>query len=261
MSITTMQRPPLDWRGRLRVALATRWAAILVSLIIAAPLFAIAAPRLMAEILLVPARITLEELRQGAPVSDAVLEEAARSLAGGLRFAPGNGRLYTDRAWVLLLQAERAGFTSAKGRALLEQARQELESGLSRDPANGFGWVRLAMAQLAVVGKMTPESRAALEMSYATTPFEPNLMRLRVEIAFTYYDELDPTLRARAAQDIAFLWSRSWDDEKAIMSFACRSNRAFLIAAALRKDKEKLAEFDHLYQAFMTPEGCASKPR
>jgi len=260
MSIAAMRRGLLDWRGRLRRALAARWAAILVSLIIAAPLFAIAAPRLVAEVLLVPARITLEELRQGAPASDATLNEAAQSLARGLRFAPGNGRLHTDRAWVILLQAERAGIASANGRALLEQARQELESGLSRDPANGFGWARLAMEQLAVAGKVTPAIRAALDMSYATTPFEPNLMRSRAELAFTYYDELDPMLRARAGQDIAFLWSRDWTDQKAIINHACRNNRAFVIAEALRKDKDKRAEFDRLYKAYMSPEGCASKP-
>jgi hypothetical protein len=97
-------------------------------------------------------------------------------------------------------------------------------------------------------------------MSYATTPFEPNLMRLRAELAFTYYDELDPMLRARAGQDIAFLWSRAWEDQKALIKLACRTNRAFLIAEALRKDKDELAEFDRLYKAFMSPEGCASKP-
>lgn len=260
MSMAMMPGPSINWSGRLRRALATRWAAILISLLIAAPLFAIAVPRLVAEALLVPARISLEELRRGESVGDGALQEAAQSLEAGLRFAPGNGRLRTDRAWVLLLQAERAGLSSAKGRVLLDQARQELERGQARDPANGFGWARLAMTRLTASKKVTPTIRAALEMSYATTPFEPGLMRLRAELAFSYYDEYDPMLRARAGQDIAFLWSRDWDDQKAIINLACRHNRAFVIAEAVRSDKDKLAEFDRLYNAYMSPEGCASKP-
>ncbi len=153
MSITTMQRPPLDWRGRLRVALATRWAAILVSLIIAAPLFAIAAPRLMAEIYLVPARITLEELRQGAPVSDAVLEEAARSLGGACASRPATDGCTRTAPGCCCCRPSARALRAQRGALFLSRRRQELESGLSRDPANGFGWVRLAMAQLAVVGK------------------------------------------------------------------------------------------------------------
>lgn len=260
MSDQATRQPRISWRGRLRRVLASRGAAIVLSFAIAVPLLVIAVPRLIAEIFLVPARITLEELRQGAPASDAELEEAARSLAQGLRFAPGNGRLYTDRAWILLLQAERAGFASAQGQALLARATEELKNGLAVDPANGFGWARLAMAQLTAAGTMTPAIRAALDMSYATTPFEPNLMRLRAELAFIHYDEFDPSLRTRARRDIAFLWSRTWDDQKVIINLACRNNRAFLIAEALREDKKKLAEFDRLYNAYMTPEGCASKP-
>jgi hypothetical protein len=159
------------------------------------------------------------------------------------------------------LRAERAGFAQAQARALLHEARQELEQGLALDPANGFGWMRLALAELALTGTVTPKIAAALNMSYATTPFEANLMLLRAEVAFGYYGELDPTLQARARDDIAFLWSRSWEDQKALMSYACRSGRAFLLAQALRSDKDKLAELDTLYESFHTPEGCASKQR
>lgn len=254
------QAPQSNGQATIRPALGTRWAAIVVASIIALPLLVLATPRLASEIVLVPARITLEELRKGSEVSDAMLDEAARSLARGLRLAPGNGRLHTDYAWLLFLQAERAGFSSATGCALLDHARAELERGLSLDPANGFGWVRLAMAEVAVHGTLTPKGRAALDMAYATTPFEPNLMRLRAELAFGHYEELDPALRARASQDIAFLWSRDWEDQKLVINLACRTNRAFLIASALRTNKEKLAEFDRLYEPYLSPEGCASKP-
>lgn len=259
MTITAGREPSGATKARRR-RFASPATAIIVSVALAAPLFLVGGPEFAAELSVLTARQTVERIRAGEAVDDASLAHADDSFRRAVRFTPGDGGLYTDRALIMLVRAERAGVESDDGKRLIASAVQVLETGLKKSPANGFAWARLAAARLALDGSAAASGIArALEMSYRTSPYAYKLMPVRIDVGFSIYESLDARLRAAVASDIAALWRRSWADQLRVMALACRHNRAFLVAKALRDSAEARAAFNKLYPDYLTPEGCAAK--
>lgn len=247
-------------RRTLRQVLSGRHAIVVLAFAIALLLVLLSAPRVIAEGIVLPERGVLLRLERGAllpPDAQAGLERALRT---ALRVDASN-----PDYWAALGRLERAkalqeGVATTPGRQRLADAARAFQRSLALRPVDSEVWALLAEARFLDGGAMTRQSLAALEMSYGTGRYGLRAMPLRLNLAFAAWEKLDDNLRSGVLSDLRYRWSRSWDDQKAIIRLVCRYNRALLLAEAVREDAKGRAEFDRLYAPFLSPQGCRERP-
>ena len=214
--------------------------AVAIALVLGMALLWLGVPRLVAAFLMLPGDSTLSRLQEQQAIAPNELETVIESRAAALRWV-SSGRLYTDRALGRLLQEEGTGpGAQAKNSSRFDQAIRDLKAGLAVAPADPYAWARLALAKHLVDGP-SPEVASALVMSLLTGPYEPDMIPLRLELAFENWAHLPQQDRELIDQQVRYAWSRS---KKRLLRMAREPERLAVIRAALAKDPRILAAFE-----------------
>ena len=90
--------------------------------------------------------------------------------------------------------------------ALLAQARDAARGELSLSPASGEGWLRLAIIEAALTGRLSGPAAEALSNSYAVAPLDARLITPRVRFAYDHWAELTPEIRRQTLDQIDLAW-------------------------------------------------------
>jgi hypothetical protein len=109
------------------------------------------------------------------------------SLAVGLR-STGEPDDKMRAALIELLWAQRLGVDTLRGLQRVIAARKDLETALAVRPANGHGWMKLAIAR--VLMDEPREAERALAASLATSGPDPALTALQLDLAVVLWDAL-----------------------------------------------------------------------
>lgn len=220
-------------------------ATILLAAVIGAGLLAAALPRTLAAFARLSGDPLMSHLADGKELSEAdygVLAESRRHAIGHAASAED----YSELALAELGLAAAAGAADpATARALYEAAREAAREAVRRNPADGYGWMRLAYANYYLDGVAPPLARA-LEMTLKATPFDLRLVYVTVEFALTAWPELSEEARARAETQIRF--AVRWDPAR-VARAAKRHFAQPIVRRALFDNPGMLAEFDRVYRS------------
>lgn len=206
----------------------------LISGLCAAALLALAVPRFLAALTLLPSAPTLERLQGLRPVDTGALERLIRNQRRALVWQ-SSGRTWTDLGLAQLLIAERLPDDDPRARQRFEAARQALVEGLSVAPANPFAWSRLAYAQ-AVLDGWTPDAVAALRMAFITGPYEPRLLWPRLRLSLLAWPHMPPDDQELVLQQIRQGWAANPDAALALVVQAGQVEPARLALAGNAAD-------------------------
>jgi O-antigen ligase len=221
----------------------------LLPLSLGATILILAVPRVAADTLLLPGDRVLRAVEDGASPSlrDLTILEASRSQA----FAwSASGRIGGELALAKLLRSRSQPGLGAE--MLRLSAMSDLEDGLSRAPADPYGWTRLSYAHIEAAAPV-PEILPILRMAVRTGPFQPDLLlpRLRLWLSaapyFTAEDKVAFLTQTRLA------WSHAPDQ---LAQTARAAQQIELVRAALPAADWK--EFDRLLDAPL-PQASASR--
>jgi hypothetical protein len=181
--------------ARRRTGATARIAVIGVSLSLGLLLIVLAAPRLYAELVMLPGNAMLDAIDHGQTITTADLRilQRSRERAPGWTDS-GRARLELAAADILLAQREVGG--GARYHELMDAALQALGDSLSRAPADPYAWTRLAYARLAD-GETAERVVPILAMAIEAAPVEATLVFPRLElclIEWPYFAEANPAL-------------------------------------------------------------------
>lgn len=212
-----------------------------VTALAAALLIALAFPRLLASVTVLPSAPTLNRLQSLKPVKTADLERLVRNQSRALVWQAG-GRTWTDLGLAQLLLAERLGHDDPRGRDLFAAARQALTEGLSVAPANPFAWSRLAYAE-AVLAGWSEAATSALRMAFITGPYEPRLLWPRLRLALSAWPHVGPADQEMISYQLRQAWSA---DPEALTALVSEQDQIDIARAALAANSADLRAFETL---------------
>ena len=201
----------------------------------------LALPRTVAAILKLPGNPVLTRVQEQKPVDGLALETLVATRKQALIWAE-SGRDSAVMGLAQLLLARGTDDAQGYDQALVTDAIGSLREGLALGPASPHAWTRLAYADLVANG---PSARvaSALEMSLATAPFEPRLLRVRVELCLWAWPYLSPEVRRLVDEQIRLAWQRTRPE---LVVIARHTGRENVVRAALSDDAAGRAEFERL---------------
>lgn len=205
----------------------------------AAGLLALAVPRFIAELTLLPSAQTLNRIQTLQPVETGALERLVRNQRRSLVWR-SSGRTWTDLGLAQLLIAERLPRDDPRSDQHLEAAKQALIEGLSMAPANPFAWSRLAYAEAMLSGWSAPAT-AALRMAFITGPYEPRLIWPRLRLSFSAWPNIPPDDQEFVMQQVREAWAAGPD---ALVALAVQLDKVDLVRAALGGRPTDLGDFE-----------------
>ncbi len=219
-------------------------ATLLLATIAGLALVALALPRTLAGFARLPGNAVVDRLSDGEEVSESAYARLAESRAQALAFH-GEAEDYSDLAMAKLGLAREAGRSdSGPAQALYEEALGAARQAVERNPADGYGWMRLAYAEYYVNG-VTPRLAGALEMVLRALPFDRRLVYVAVEFALIAWPELSAEAQARAGAQIRF--AVRWDAAR-IARLAKQHFARPIVRRALYDEPGLLAYFDQVYR-------------
>ncbi|MET4702413.1 hypothetical protein ABIE65_005469 [Constrictibacter sp. MBR-5] len=183
-------------------ALRRRWVPAAVVATAAAALIAMAVPRLVAGILLIPGDPILRRVLERVSVSAAELERLAESRRAALNWH-ARGRTGTDLGLALLLRAERMRIVVAERD--LAPARAAIISALAQAPASPHGWLRLAILEQMATRDAGAVARL-VEMSMLTGPAEREILFPRLELALAVWGHGTGPFRDLVRPQLDWAW-------------------------------------------------------
>ncbi len=181
---------------------------------------------------------TLRAIQAQETVSNEEVEELIEALDRSL-FLVESGRKWTDLGLAQLLRSARIT-GQAESRDLLVRARASLRRGSALGPANGFAWTRLAYVETLISGP-SPEVARILEMAILTTPFDPRLLFLRLQLCFLAWPYFDPEDRDLVLQQVRHAWREAPGQ---LVDLAVAAERVDVVRAALSRSPEDLEHFE-----------------
>ncbi len=208
----------------------------------AALLIALAVPRLLASLTVLPSAPTLNRLQSLGPVETADLQRLVRNQRRALVWLAG-GRTWTDLGLAQLLLAERLGGADPSSQQLFAGARQALREGLSVAPANPFAWSRLAYAE-AVLSGWSESATAALRMAFITGPYEPRLLWPRLRLALAAWPHVQPGDQEMILHQLRQAWAA---DPEALTAMVSQQDQADAARTALAGSPADLRAFENLF--------------
>lgn len=137
------------------------------------------------------------------------------SLAVGLR-ATGDPDDRMRAALIELLWAQRLGVDTLRGLQRVIATRKDLEMALATRPANGYGWMKLAIARFLMDEPETAER--ALALSLANSGPDPALTALQLDLAVVLWDNLQFDTKQGLAKRL------KWIDAQPSLKSLGRSN-------------------------------------
>lgn len=201
-------------------------AAALLALAVGCVAVGLGFPSVMASFQAVGAAESLFALRQGRPVLDESLLPAADSVGKALNWMDQGG-LWKDRG-TLLYAAWMTAASETKRSLLAAEAERSLLETLRNSPAQPAAWAYLA--RLKEARGDDPGAVQALRMSILTGQTQPNLFRLRLEMADRLRSHLDADFLSMLRQQIRLYWLV---DPKAVAELGKRPGLSGLINDAL----------------------------
>lgn len=189
-----------DRLGGRRVVMIRALACRLIVLALACGILIVGIPNAIGQFAALPGNPALKLLLGGSMPSEAGFDRIQRSRDRALMWTENPG-WRIDKGAAYLAQAlatEREGGDPA---ALLQQAREQLRTGLSRRPADGVAWLWLATTEY----RLGQEDAAALalRMSLTTAPVDPSITLPRASLALLMWPRLDPATRDAAGREMA----------------------------------------------------------
>lgn len=199
----------------------------------------LALPRPAAGLAELHGTLTINELRDGASISDRATESAIQS------FKAANGWVDTASRWSALarlhyaraLQAEHG---SEERLAALELSQTASRKAIALNPALPGPWLRLVQSEFAL-NHVTPQMTKALAMTYRTGRYNRFTVFAMSELAFVSWSKLDRETLAAAGTQFAFA---AMQRTKQLAAISERSHASAIVRRALRYHPEVLAKFD-----------------
>jgi hypothetical protein len=210
----------------------------------AALLIALAVPRLLAALTVLPSAPTLNRLQSLEPVQERHLEQLVRNQRRALIWQAG-GRTWTDLGLAQLLLAERLADADPQSQQRFAAARQALIEGLSVAPANPFGWSRLAYAE-AVLSGWSERAISALRMAFITGPYEPRLLWPRLRLALAAWPYVEAPDQEMVLHQVRQAWAA---DPEALTALVAELDQAELARTALAGSPGDARAFETLLAA------------
>lgn len=211
-------------------------------------LIALAAPRFAAGVVKLPFDPVLAALGRGAAPSVQTLSAAARSRRAALGWHR-DGRSWAELGALALARARAETGDPRARRAFLDQAIASFRNALSLAPAQPFAWTHYAQAVLARDGAVATLG-PLLRLSAATAPFEPRIVRQRIEIGLLAGAGLPGDARALIVRDIRHTAEQAPD---ALARLARRRNALGAVRGVLTGSPGLLRRFDRAYLAQSRP--------
>lgn len=182
----------------------SRWPRALLAIAFGGVLVALAAPRLLASLALLPADPVLDAVQSGEPIDAGLIAALISSREQARRFVSAP-EIDVEIGMAEVLQAEAAPPDSAERRVALDRAIESLRAGLARAPRASFAWAKLAYA-IQLRNGMSKPAIDAWHMSIETAPAEPRLVLWRSEFGAAALPLLDVEDQGRVAQQMRHAW-------------------------------------------------------
>jgi hypothetical protein len=129
----------------------------------------------------------------------------------------------------------------------LDHALGDLTDGLTRAPANAIGWTALAEASLAA--NDLPRARTALATSLLIDNNDPDLSLWRCQVGLALWSYFSNDERRMWNNQVVLTW-RSHPGDLVDLAHQNGGINALLIRMSLLSDREKLNEFDQVYNHY-----------
>ena len=213
-------------------------------LILSVFLLVLGLPRLASSLTMLPAQQVVDGIEQDRTISDEIIESSETRLSIARHFST-SGRIAIDLAAVKLAEADRLPARAQGTRAALaSDAVALLEQGLSVDPANSFGWSRLAYGR-SLENALEGEAVDAWRMSVLTAPTDRRLSLWRARFGIESARGFAEGDQALLDQQIHFAWAYLPD---ALARYAKPSGPQVIqaIRAALSDQPNELKRFDEM---------------
>ena len=224
-------------------AAAPRVAGPLLTLLLAAGLLYLGAPRTIAAFVSLPGDYLLEQIQIRESLSTRDLEILIISRERALAWVEA-GRVQTDLALAQLVLAKASGEDGAYDQAGVARAIESLRAGLARAPARPYAWTRLALAELEAGGP-SPEVAKPLEMALITARYTPRLLFVRLELSLIAWPYFNSGARDLVFQQVRIAWHRSPDR---LVELALLMERLDVVRTALLISPLELEAFEKRLQ-------------
>ncbi len=203
-------------------------------------------------VLAVPRTVAAWKGEQGRPALDkmeanktptaAELTTCVEAYTGSLRWVQASFRLFNLGTCEFAIALAKP--LNDPGRSdWLMRAEQSTVRGLILDPANAFGWARLAFIR---ADRLAPgrEVVAPLIMSLDTGPNARPLWRGRTRLMLLYTPSMTHDERLTVRYQLNTIWTYGPSERPNILEAAHTLNRLPLLMWALRDDPEAIAELE-----------------
>lgn len=221
-----------------------------LAFVVGAGLLYLTLPRTIAAIVKLPGSPVLARIQDRKPVGAEDLATLITARRRALSWADsGRDHAVLGLAQLLLARGpERAsGYNQAGGydQRVVGDAIGSLRDGLALAPASPHAWARLAYAELVANGPSAAVA-TALDMSLRTAPFEPRLLRVRVELSLHAWPYLTAEVRRLVHEQIRQAWRQSRSQLIVIARYTGREN---VVRRALSEHPAARAEFEQLLRS------------
>jgi len=201
------------------------------------------AQRFASDIQVAVQRDTLVDLQDNKPRDPADI----KSLVEAEKFALSVGAPAQSYSDLSLAEATLASSTAdtAEKQALLADARDTLRTGLQREPANPYAWLRLALLSRGL-GAPDAEIYKYWQMSIMTGPNEDKILAPRIDLAVDLWPLLGNSDRQAVFADIRDIYDHDhgWQIANEASPFMVN-----VIRAALVTDMARFKEYDAFEKA------------
>jgi hypothetical protein len=212
-----------------------------LALLTALVLMALAVPRTVALVEMMPAERTLARMRQQLPVERAAVDAAIEAgIAASTWHA--SGALWQQVAVAHLGRLKFAGDDREAQQHALLQAEGALQQALARQPGDAVGWWRLAWVA-SMLNRPPERVGAALHLSVVTGSRHALLLFPRLQLALAQWDRMGEA--ARQAFKPQLVWAMTADPQ-AFITLVRRSLAEDEVRAALRGEAELLDDYQSL---------------
>lgn len=215
-----------------------------LAFVVGAGLLYLALPRTIAAIVKLPGKPVLARIQDRERVDAEDLATLITARGRALSWAD-SGRDHAILGLAQLLLARGPERANGYDKKVVEEAIASLRDGLAVAPASPHAWARLAYAELVAHGPSAAVA-AALDMSLRTAPFEPRLLRVRVELSLHAWPYLTAEVRQLVHEQIRQAWRQSRSQLIVIARYTGREN---VVRRALSERPAERAEFEQLLRS------------
>jgi hypothetical protein len=211
-------------------------------------LVAVGTPRTIAAWYDAEADPVLQKLQITGTLPASELATGVAALQQSLRWNRSARRL-GDLSLLELAQARELLSTDPRRNGLLAQSERHLSESLIANPADGFGWLRLAVVR-EFLGAPRRDIAAALVKSLDMAPNARALWIPRATMLFVYWLDLTSDELLAVKSHLQMVWSADEKSRLSLLQAADRIGSRAFISWALIGNDQALQEFDAAISRF-----------